>query len=756
MTALPSTPVIRRRPAPLLSSRSYTRYNTDFRVSHAIVRSDAKGPLNNLNPFSHSEYRPTKQQPPLHLLSTTTPTFHIIKGLDSHAYADASQEKNPKPPALEEHEEKENQGYLSRRTDSCSPSTPSSSLGVIEEDELEDDTSPPPASSDPLFPDISSSSPYTSDLHSPVDKPQDRLRKEQIPNYHQFASELNARLLTLDRQQQHPLSESQLLKNNTYSSTPDYPCEGSPHHNSFGPISQRSNPKETYASFSPQPSSTAGYEADSEVSFTSSWYYISSSHDTPTQTSMHSSTKRFFSSLAHHSNDLNCAKKPKLTPSRSSSRPTGSTKTTYLPTVPASIRKSLSLRSETTNSDSEVGFISSNDEFVECLQAAELVPTQLNSATSTPSANKPKLEPFHVPIIAPPIEHIARLPITQEVAAKTRINNFILREERCRISDGMEEVQPSTITNLDKTNWEGKLGIGAARRQVVKWFLEVMPSRSMYSNSGASSRSNSFASQASDNDIPGLVDQLQISPETRFCGAYLYLRYFHLLTGNREEIRRIESWKAAAVLEDCDEDDDLEGEGWRLVVWDTAVACLAISVKLHRDFLEPLCPVMSWEFEELAPHDILFEDLEARILLLCIYLLTVCQTAQRDILAGLQYRLGHSPQLLLDDLWLALPSLRELLHFQGGWNFVQKETWSRLYKAVLEPDVLKFSLSELTAAALIISLIYAVSVRIDFQQPLRGPMRGMRDQDKITTKAEREAAGVVQDIQALTGKFTRS
>ncbi|KAF8219217.1 hypothetical protein L208DRAFT_1418551, partial [Tricholoma matsutake] len=75
-------------------------------------------------------------------------------------------------------------------------------------------------------------------------------------------------------------------------------------------------------------------------------------------------------------------------------------------------------------------------------------------------------------------------------------------------------------------------------------------------------------------------------------------------------------------------------------------------------------------------------------------------TSQWDILASFLYRLGSTPQAVLDELWVALPSLCQLFNYDGGWNCVMKETWWRLFEAILEPDVLQFGISLLMAAAL--------------------------------------------------------
>lgn len=64
--------------------------------------------------------------------------------------------------------------------------------------------------------------------------------------------------------------------------------------------------------------------------------------------------------------------------------------------------------------------------------------------------------------------------------------------------------------------------------------------------------------------------------------------------------------------------------------------------------------------------------------------------AQRDVLAAVSYSLGDSPQPILDELWQALPSLRQLLTPVGYWNVVQRETWLKLFEAVSGEPFLVF------------------------------------------------------------------
>lgn len=79
--------------------------------------------------------------------------------------------------------------------------------------------------------------------------------------------------------------------------------------------------------------------------------------------------------------------------------------------------------------------------------------------------------------------------------------------------------------------------------------------------------------------------------------------------------------------------------------------------------------MMIWRFVSIALPE-----------LTCLFLV---QTCQRDILQAFSYSLGHNtPQPFIDELWLALPSLRGLLNFKDGWKIAQKQTWVRLLGAI--------------------------------------------------------------------------
>lgn len=46
------------------------------------------------------------------------------------------------------------------------------------------------------------------------------------------------------------------------------------------------------------------------------------------------------------------------------------------------------------------------------------------------------------------------------------------------------------------------------------------------------------------------------------------------------------------------------------IIWDIAMSCLALAVKFHRDFLNPLSPIYSRDFLVVAPHPMSHDDFE--------------------------------------------------------------------------------------------------------------------------------------------------
>ncbi|KAI0325722.1 hypothetical protein GY45DRAFT_1216214, partial [Cubamyces sp. BRFM 1775] len=133
------------------------------------------------------------------------------------------------------------------------------------------------------------------------------------------------------------------------------------------------------------------------------------------------------------------------------------------------------------------------------------------------------------------------------------------------------------------------------------------------------------------------------------------------------------------------------------VYWDVALACLTISIKFHRDVLFPLSVIYAHEFLCLAPHEVEFEDLE---------------NAQRDVLEALAYQVGSAtPGAFMAELWLALPTLRRLVGFDGGWERVQEHAWEVLCEALQQNEVLSYPISLLTAAAVIGGILEALVQR---------------------------------------------
>ncbi|KAJ3988203.1 hypothetical protein F5890DRAFT_554228 [Lentinula detonsa] len=419
-----------------------------------------------------------------------------------------------------------------------------------------------------------------------------------------------------------------------------------------------------------------------------------------------------------------------------------------------------------------------------------------------------------VPIIAPPPDHAYSTPLSEASQAQLRLVRFREREQKMReadqamrqepvdvlapvpsltleaeltsmISDNqghVEDVEMHVeggyeIDQLEKENRQVshctifKKSSGphyGTRIRMIRWILEVLPFQSIsskatsHSTSSSSSRSNSSSQTSSSGDyhlsfssmnssltssksasisrrLTDLTEQLLSSPETRFHAAYLFRRFFHLVFGAAQEsgVKEKESNHSETVLETFSRKFAWDLEGSELVTWDVAVGCLALSVKMHRDFLPPLYPIFSSDYEELAPHDMGYGDLEA---------------AQRDIFSALSYNLGSTPQAILDDLWIALPSLRELLNSDEGWGLVLQETWLILFETVSEPEVMDFSLSLLTAAAVIEGLVSALVRHYQIRDPWFEHFR--RRRLLVVNKQKAEARSSTSDIETADNTST--
>ncbi|KZT00176.1 uncharacterized protein LAESUDRAFT_666682, partial [Laetiporus sulphureus 93-53] len=174
------------------------------------------------------------------------------------------------------------------------------------------------------------------------------------------------------------------------------------------------------------------------------------------------------------------------------------------------------------------------------------------------------------------------------------------------------------------------------------------------------------------------------------------------------------------------------------IIWDVAVACLALSVKFHRDVFLPLYSIPAHEFMAIAPHSISYDDFEA---------------AHRDVLYALSYSVGSvTPGMYMQELWEALPSLRQALGFDNGWKIAQEETWAILLEAMMQPDVLRFSMSLLTASAMIDGIIESLVHKYCLDASLAMPRReasGRRAAflEKATSAASRAALDILELLE---------
>ncbi|KAG1769955.1 hypothetical protein EV702DRAFT_1281971 [Suillus placidus] len=393
-------------------------------------------------------------------------------------------------------------------------------------------------------------------------------------------------------------------------------------------------------------------------------------------------------------------------------------------------------------------------------------------AFRAPSKQSPKIPP--VPIIAPPRFPSPFIIKCEEDLAGDRIKILLTKEREERKSDGLDLPQipddcsnrsesessasddeywadesslsasesesvasrnsdPSLGTEKSRSRerWSRALGLDDCfRKEVVGWMLDarVLP--------------NIPPMRKDCVEIDDLFDQLDTCRNTRFHAVHLFHRYFFRVTDKKLSINlstiasparslrgRNDSSTNSRASSSEDSDDESSGGDWdgesdaasddtvvvkkeqvsgyesesdnwqdgqEAVIWDTALGSLALCVKFHRDFLGPLSPVYAYEFLDLARHSVSYQDLEV---------------SQRDILSACGFSLGSiTPQGFMDELWLALPTLRKATEpVKDGWKSVQVEIWDRLFDALIEPDVPQFPVSLLTASALLDGLIIAIA-----------------------------------------------
>jgi hypothetical protein len=110
-------------------------------------------------------------------------------------------------------------------------------------------------------------------------------------------------------------------------------------------------------------------------------------------------------------------------------------------------------------------------------------------------------------------------------------------------------------------------------------------------STSTSSSSDSSTSISLDNDTSfNLLDQLSTSPETRFHAAYMFLRYFNIISGGSlhydcetKVTGQPECHGRATADNKCGNNEARLSEvvsAQEQVTWDVGVACLALSVKV--------------------------------------------------------------------------------------------------------------------------------------------------------------------------------
>ncbi|KAL7284573.1 hypothetical protein ACG7TL_001865 [Trametes sanguinea] len=462
---------------------------------------------------------------------------------------------------------------------------------------------------------------------------------------------------------------------------------------------------------------------------------------------------------------------------------------------PASLRRAESLRSDISLSPrvpdgilqgSSHGHLNPRNDSMD-----QVLPKPLTSTTSpssgdyaptvptTPTAqlDKEKTEDglANLPVIAPPpFELLPRAPLSAEEAAERRISCLLEKELRIRTAEGLRGEKLMTTKDLrrqaktvdeEERFWLGSdidinesgehigeicvsdddqptapskpraceksgqikpslstfsradisvslVDIGVDRMMlddILKWFLEVMPSDEFQSSY-----------------VPGdLYDVLSTIPAVRFHAGHLFLRYFWLAGTS----------SLCHTPDSEDETDEDAKTALNVVTWDIAIACLAISIKFHRDVLYPLDIIYAHEYLALAPHELGFEDLE---------------NAQRDVLEAIEFRIasGSNPDAYMAELWQALPMLRQLVGFNEGWARAQEHAWDVLCEALQRPEVLQYPTSILTALAIMEGVLKTLTWRYKRAGvDSRGKTVKKRDSKSLRRIAVKAAKGVKLDIQ---------
>ncbi|KAF7799483.1 hypothetical protein EIP86_010718 [Pleurotus ostreatoroseus] len=375
-----------------------------------------------------------------------------------------------------------------------------------------------------------------------------------------------------------------------------------------------------------------------------------------------------------------------------------------------------------------------------------------------------------LPIIAPPpFEFIPSPALSPEASAETRICRLKEKDMNQRIGDGLLP-QSLVVIQIENANemtadeqmmWqmtdspeshsdEDKAQTAQARQDedyeslriesgidlgfradIIEWMLDVNP---------PTVRSQPLI-------CANLRAQLAECPVTRWHAAHLFTRYF-LRLGTTPSSPPV---KATAVITDGSGETMTEREA---VAWDCVIACLAFSVKLHRDFLEPLFPVVSTEYLLIAPHVMTHEDLEA---------------AQREVLQAFDYSLGTcTPGAYFEELYNALQSLRTLITTHGSWDVAQREAWEILYDCLIDQDYVRYPVHVLAGCSLVFGLVESVAFKKQTEHAMAlypiaagqaPPKRSLRrtgqcDCKRFKRKAQKAVHTVETDIRELLGIST--
>ncbi|KAG8884891.1 hypothetical protein FRB97_003098 [Tulasnella sp. 331] len=318
-------------------------------------------------------------------------------------------------------------------------------------------------------------------------------------------------------------------------------------------------------------------------------------------------------------------------------------------------------------------------------------------------------------------------PVSDEKSARTRISRLRDREESHRQLDGLdveveERLEP---VNGDDVEW-GCIAVDL-RREIMKWFYEVNAIPSRHSHRHA--RHESFAN---------LFNHLHCSTETRYLAVSLFTRYFH---------QRGYAWaiKLGIIggghanflsLENDDPGDDpsrmYADVMYERLVWDLALACLTIAVKV----------------------------------------------AQKEILRTLKYEIHDpTPQAFLSELPAAFPVLMEVLddlNLDHPWRTVQQLAWNVVRQVTFgkpaiyshhEPDYISFPISLITCLGIFCALMeclaeeYAkeTTVPVVSAKPRRGGSRStsklrLSDREYVLytrARAKKRAMVVINEMLAV-------